>query len=250
VTVMQSLGCHTVKAEIQPNDRDANGGTSNQRAGVYSTDSLLAKFGGGQPSLEAKEGTTIWYGFAFTTNAAYRPHYDPAFGSWNTIWAFHDSSFGGSYSPLAPLNLEVATVGYPSGTRLCQNTGLVTLSPPRLQMQLNGGNKNTTNWPNDDTDNTCRRFLGPSFTSGTLYRVQIRVTWGAHKNGALQVWTNGVKWVDQTGVDTMWESGGTADPSMYPVFENYRYYDTSLPTDIMYYGGLIKGATQADVAVP
>jgi hypothetical protein len=252
VNVMQSLGCHTIKAEIQPNDRDANGGTANQRAQVIALDSYVAATG--QPSFGMKEGQTWWYGFAFTTNPGYVPHYDPVFGGWNAIQAFHNSPINGLWGPLAPLELAVTTLSPTKSSTLCQDSDTASentrLSTPRLLIMLEGGDQGSPTWPNDGPSVTCRRFLGPNFQSGHLYRVQYKITWGAHNDGALQVWMDGTKWVDVAGVSNMWYSGNTVDSGMYAEMTNYRYYDNTLPTSDVYYGGLIKGATQADVAVP
>jgi Polysaccharide lyase len=249
VKVMQSLGCHTIKAEVQPQDPDASGGTANQRAQVIALDSYLTS---GQPSFGIKEGQTHWYGFAFTTNSGFVPHYDPVNGNWNAVMSFHNSPINGVWGPLAPIMLEVDTLGPSNGaTNWDARASLTRLARPRLGIQLNGGNQNDSNWPNEgDGQITCHRFAGPVFTPGQLYRVQARITWGAHMNGALQVWIDGVKYVDVTGISNLWYSGTTVDNNAYPVFENYRYYDVMLPTNDVYYGGLLTGSSQADVTVP
>jgi Polysaccharide lyase len=247
--VMGSLGCRTVKAEIQPRDPDANGGTANQRAQLYTTDSLLSKYGG-HPSLDAKAGKASWYGFAFSTNTGYVPHYDPVFGNWNSIFSWHNAPINGVWGPLANIMLEVSTIGPTSGSEYRCGTPLSKLAQPRLNIQLNGGNQADSNWPNEDGQLTCRRYLGPVFQPGRKYRVQMFVKWGATMEGALQVWIDGTKYVDVSGISNMWYSGSTMDNGIYPVWENYRAYDTTLPTNIVYYGGLVKGAAQSDVAIP
>jgi hypothetical protein len=148
--------------------------------------------------------------------------------------------------------LEVDTLGPSNGaTNWNASAQMTRLAQPRLGIQLNGGDQNDSNWPNEgDGRITCHRYAGPAFYPGRLYRVQMKITWGAHMDGALQVWVNGVKYVDVTGISNLWYSGTTVDSNTYPVFENYRYYDTSLPTNDVYYGGLIRGSTQADVTVP
>jgi hypothetical protein len=252
VNVLQSLGCHTIKAEIRPADLDANGGTANQRAQVIATDQFMAQ--SGQPSFGIKEGQTHWYGFAFATNPGYVPHYDPVFGGWNTIQAFHNSAINGVWGPLAPIELAVTTIAPSSSEWTCQNGSSAwqntRLATPRLLIMVEGGDQNDPSWPNDGPTLTCRRYLGPGFQAGHLYRVQMKITWGAHKDGSLQVWIDGSKYVDVAGISDMWYSGSTVDAGMYAELTNYRYYDTTLPTNDVYFGGFITGSTQADVAVP
>jgi hypothetical protein len=266
VTVMQSvtgsygqLGtsgpCRTVKAEIQPTDYNANQSPSNaQRATIYAPDSNLTKlFYGSQPPVFPKSGDSWWYGFAFTTNPGYVPHYDPVYGNWNGIFAFHDSYFAGGWSPLAPFGIGVATLGPASGANEYRcGSSMAKLAEPRLEIVLTGGDRDNPNWASDGSNgtNTCRRYLGPVFRAGQLYRVMMFVKWDAYQNGALQVFVNGTKVVDVTGLSTMWRSGTNTDPGTYPIFQNYRYYDASLPVNAVYYGGLIKGSTQADVTIP
>jgi hypothetical protein len=246
---MQSLGCHTVKAEIQPNDRDANGGTSNQRAQVMASDGYVAT--NGQPSFGMKAGQTTWYGFAFRTNPGYTPHYDSVFGTFNGIFAFHNAPINGVYGPQAPVGFEVTTIAPTSGaTEWRSGVTMSRLLRPRLAIELNGGNQSDPSWPNEDGQFTCRRYLGPVFNAGQTYRIQLKVTWGAHMDGSLQVWIDGTQYVNVTGISNLWYSGSTVDNGMYPIFENYRAYDTTLPTNDVYYGGLIKGSTQADVTIP
>jgi hypothetical protein len=257
VSVMQSVTdaagqpCHTVKAEIQPHDVDARGGTSNQRAQLASDSSrMTGAFYGSQPALTPVPGQNWWYGFAFATNPGYTPHYDPTFGNWNSIFSWHNWYIGNSYGPLAPINLEVATIGPSTGENsyMCGST-MTKLFQPRLEVQLNGGNEDDPNWPKEDGQLTCRRYLGPVFQPGHLYRVQMYLNWDATMHGALQVWIDGTRYVDVSGISNMWYSGSTIDQNMYPIFENYRAYDTTLPTNDVYYGGLIRGSTQTDVAI-
>lgn len=249
VDIMHSLGCNTVRADILSNDPDANGGRANQRAQLYANDATLAHHGG-QPSLEAKVGKASWYGFAFATNPGYVPHHDRVLGNWNAIFAWHDAPINGMWGPLANILLEVATIGPRKGREYRCGVALHRLGTARLGIQLNGGDLNDPNWPRQTSRLTCRRFLGPVFTPGRRYRVQMRVKWGAHMNGALEVWIDGTKYVDVKRVSNMWYRGTTVDAGIYPVFENYSYYNASLPTRSVYYGGLIRGASRSDVDVP
>jgi Polysaccharide lyase len=251
VDVMRSLGCPTIRAEIRPTDPDANGGTANQRAQVIASDSDMAA--AGLPSFGIKEGQSHWYGFSFATNSGFVPtSKDPSF-NWNVIQAFHNSPINGQWGPLANIQISVDTRGPADGsTEWATNpvSGWARLPQPRLELQVNGGDQNASTWPSEGPTLTVHRWLGPAFVPGKLYRVQYKITWGAHKDGAVQLWIDGVKWVDVTGVSNMWYSGSTVDSGMYVELTNYRQYDTSLPTNSLFFGGIVTGATQADVAVP
>lgn len=249
VDVMHSLGCHTVRADIQPSDPDANGGRANQRAQLFANDSTLAHHGG-QPSLEARVGKTSWYGFAFATNPGYVPHHDRVRGNWNAIFSWHDAPINGRWGPLANILLEVATIGPRKGSQYRCGVPLRKLKQPRLGLQLNGGDLDDAGWPRESGRLTCRRQLGPVFTPGRRYRVQMRVKWGAHMDGALQVWIDGTKMIDVDRINNVWRRGPTIDGGIYPVFENYSYYNPSLPTRSVYYGGLVRGASRSDVDIP
>ena len=112
---------------------------------------------------------------------------------------------------------------------------------------LDGGNVNATG--SDTSQSTCRRYLGPEFQAGQRYRVSMRIKWNAYQNGEVEVWINDVRYVSELGISTWWRTGDILD-NIYPIFENYRKYDTSLPTNTVYYGGIIKGSIPADVAIP
>ncbi len=72
------------------------------------------------------------------------------------------------------------------------------------------------------------------------------ITFGPYKATVVQIHDG-----DTIDVDiVLIPRAGDIDPGMYPVFENYRAYDTSLPTNDVYYGGLIRGVSQAEVTVP
>jgi hypothetical protein len=260
VTTMQSVTgsygqpgtsgpCHTVKAEIQPNDYNPNQLPSNaQRATVYlSDDNATNSFFGSQPAISPQAGQAFWYGFNFTTNPGFVPHYDPVFGNWNGVFAWHDGNAG---APLAPIGLGIATLGPASGaSEYTCGSSMVKLAQPRLEVDLTGGDLGNPDWASDGSNgtNTCRRYQGPVFQPGHLYHVQMSVKWDANQQGTLQVFIDGTKYVDVGGVSTMWRSGSTSDPATYPIFQNYRIYDAGLPVNDVYYGGLIKGSTQFDV---
>jgi len=253
VNVMQSLGCHTIKAEIQPNDLDANGGTANQRAQVITMDSYLAS--ASLPSLGMKQGQTHWYGFALRTNAGYQPTKGTAtFGfNWNLLQAFHNSSINGVSGPLANVQIDVDTRGPCDGSTSWATdppSGWCVLAQPRLEVQVNGGDQNASTWPNEGPTLTVHRWLGPVFQPGHLYRFQYKIHWDAFGSGTLEWWVDGTKYVDVGGLNNMWHSGSTVDSNVYAEFSNYRWRDTTLPATDVYYGGLIRGETQADVIVP
>ena len=245
-----SGSCNTVKAEIQPNDPQALGiVNAAQRAVIRLTNPNAASGFYGYTSgsnVLPKHGETWWYGLAFSTNPGYRPHYDPAFGSWNNIFAWHNSIYSNPTG--TNLSVGVSTIGPSSGANQWScGSALAQLSKPRIIIGLDGGNVSTSG--SDTSQSTCRRYLGPEFQAGQRYRIGLRMKWNAYHNGEVEVWINGVRYVSQTGISTWWRSGDALD-NVYPIFENYRKYDTSLPTNIVYYGGIIKGATASDVAIP
>ena len=79
VSVMQSLGCHTVRAELRSGDLDTKGGTVNLRAQTYKDPSQTL-----YDTMGTNRGQTTWYGFAFSTNAGYVPQSDPNNPNWTT----------------------------------------------------------------------------------------------------------------------------------------------------------------------
>jgi hypothetical protein len=234
VQVMQGVGCATVKAELQPTDLSSNGGTDVQRAQLYSTDTLAAKYGA-QPGFEADPGKTMWYGFAFSTSAGYQPYTFSPYPNWNTVFTWHP---GGS----APSGLGLAIWTQAYNTTNC-NSGNKPFADgqPHLGLTLDGGDP--TGWPN--TGGNCLRYAGPTFVPGHLYRVAMKIGWSSSGTGELQLWIDGVQYVGATGISTMFSGQG-----VYPMFQNYRPYSTSLPTNDIFYGGLIKGSSLADVTIP
>jgi hypothetical protein len=259
VKVMQSVAastgqprtqgrCHTIKAQIDPRDPVVPGiANPSQRALVRLTNpNTTNPFYGPRPSIIPRNGETWWYGFAFATNAGFVPHRG-TFGNWNGIFAWHNN-----FGYLQNIMLEVDTLGPTKsggGAFSCVKP-LTTLSRPRLGIQLQGGNANDSSWPYGSSQLTCLRFQGPIFQPGRLYRVSMRVSWSPYMRGTLEVWFDGLKYVDVRGISNMWYSGSTIDSGIYPIFTNYRPYDTSLPINVVYYGGLIRGTTRADVGIP
>ena len=232
VGVMQSLGCHTIKAELRSGDLDTKGGTVNLRAQAYKDPSPTL-----YDTMGTNPGQTTWYGFAFSTNAGYVPQSDPNSPNWNVVFSWHSTLEGAGN----PASMEVATKAI--STVACNNsTTYVPWSDgkPRLMLEVNGGDP--ARWPLGGA--TCLRFPGPVFVPGHLYRVQEKVTWSDNYQGAVEWWVDGAKYADVTGVCTL-QLGG----NVYPLFENYRPFATTFPTADIYYGGLIKGPTKAAVKV-
>jgi hypothetical protein len=199
-----------------------------------------------------REGQTHWYGFAFSTNSGYTPQYTQYSGDWNIIQDFHNFPINGVNAPQAPLQMAVSSEGPTSGASCwTANTSLSKLGTPRLNLQLAGGDQNDPNWwLKDGLTATNHRCNGPAFVPGHLYRVQYKITWGAHMNGSVQWWIDGAQYLNISGISNMWYSGSTVDTGMYPIFANYRKYDTTVPTTDVYFGGLLVGDTQADVTAP
>ncbi|HLG90678.1 MAG TPA: heparin lyase I family protein, partial [Candidatus Saccharimonadales bacterium] len=134
-----------------------------------------------------------------------------------------------------------------------QPGGWTHISQPRIQLALTAGLNDSVG---DDANHTCRRIMGPVFEAGRLYKSIYQVKWDAFNNGSLRWWVDSgdgqgyVKYADWTGVSTLYRAGSNPDTGTWPTLLNYRKYDTSLPTSIMYYGGFIRGSTMEDVVIP
>jgi Polysaccharide lyase len=243
--------CDTVKAEVDATDPQAPGIVNpSQRAAIRLTNpNATNSFYGysGSSSVLPSYGDTTWYGFAFATNPQYTPHYDPAYGTWNNIFAWHNSTYSNATG--SNWSIGVSTIGPSSGASSwsCGQAALTRLAQPRLLISLDGGDVSQSG--NDTSTSTCKRILGPVFQPGQRYRLATRIKWDAYQNGSVEVWINDAQYVDLSGISTWWRSGSSLDND-YPIFENYRKYDNTLPANIVYYGGLIRGSTQADVAIP
>jgi len=251
--LMQSLGCETVKAELRAADPDTNGASGGvQRAQLYATDGQLQKYGR-QPPLGDVRGATTWYGFAFATNPGYKPQTgkpDGTWANWNLIFSWHNTPLAGVWGPQANIQMVVATTAPRNGAAAVKCGAAYAAVQPRLSVDVNGGNQDDPKWYDDDADNTCRRYFGPAFVPGHVYRVEMQITWGDHGAGSVRLWIDGMQVVDASGIDNMWY-GAAGQAGLYPVFENYRPYSPDVnATNIVYYGGLVKGSTRADVQVP
>ena len=231
---MQSVGCATVKAEIQSADLSSNGGTDVQRAQLYTSDQLLAKYGN-QPPLDTQPGMTSWYGFAFSTNTGYRPFAASTYPNWNSILTWHPAGSAGGGTGIGVWTRAYNTTSCISGLKAFDD------GQPHLGFVLDGGDSGT--WPN--AGSTCKRFAGPAFVAGRTYRVAMKIVWSSSDAGAVQLWIDGTQYVDVGGVSTLFAGQG-----VYPLFQNYRPFTNTLPTNDVYYGGLIKGASLADVTIP
>jgi hypothetical protein len=236
VSVMKGLGCETMKAEIQANDPDTTGGTGPQRAQLYTSDTLLTRYGA-QPSLGTGRGNYRWYGFAFATNGGYRPQNSTSWPNFNYLFSWHNSG-----SASAPNVI----VGVATASQSGCGQALVPLSQPRVYVEVNGGDP--AKYPYAGA--TCRRFFGPTFVAGSRYTVEMGIKWADNGTGSAAVWINGQQVANATGVSTLWLNEG-----VYPLFENYRPGKAMIGnliswTNTVYYGGLLAGPTQADVALP
>jgi len=232
VSVMQSVGCHTIKAELRSGDLDTKGGRANLRAQTYRTPSQAL-----YETMRTNRGQTTWYGFAFSTNAGYVPQSDSNSPNWNVVFSWHSTlEGGGNPMSLVVATKRVSTVACSTSTRYLQ----WARRKPHLMLEVNGGDP--ARWPLGGA--TCLHVPGPVFVPGHLYRVQEKVTWSDNYQGAVEWWVDGAKYADVTGVCTL-QLGG----NVYPLFENYRPFATTFPTADIYYGGLIKGPTKAAVKV-
>jgi polysaccharide lyase-like protein len=235
VPVMTGLGCSTIKAELQANDPDPNGGTTVQRAQLYTTDSLLASHGN-QPPLGTVRGNYRWYSFAFATNSGYRPQNSSALPNYNFIFSWHQSVADGTPNII----FDVASVEGPCGGPA------KALAQPRIGIELNGGD--LKKFPYNGA--TCRRFFGPTFVAGARYTVEMGVKWADDGTGSFEIWINGQQVANVANVSTLWQG-----QTVYPIFQNYRpgksmIGDLITWTNTVYYAGLVAGASRANVALP
>jgi hypothetical protein len=232
VRVMQSVGCHTIKAELRSGDLDTKGGKTNLRAQTYRTPSQVL-----YDTMRTNRAQTNWYGFAFSTNAGYVPQSSPGSPNWNVVFSWHSTVEGGGN----PISLVIATKRV--STVAC-NTSTRYLpwarGKPHLMLEVNGGDP--ARWPTGGA--TCLHFPGPVFVPGHLYRLQEKVTWSDNYQGAIEWWVDGIKYADVTGVCTL-----RLGANVYPLFENYRPFATTFPTADIFYGGLVRGRTRAAVKV-
>lgn len=237
VSLMKGVGCDTVKAQIQPDDPDPNGSNGPQHAQLYSTDSLVAKYGN-LPSFGAVRGNYKWYSFAISTPAGgYKPQSSAAYPNWNELFSWHNGGSAGAPNVI----LEVATA---------QQSGcggaFTKLATPRLEFEVNGGN--WSQYPYSGA--TCRRFFGPNFVAGQRYTIEMGIKWADNGTGTFEGWINGQQVANVSGISNLW----TGD-NVYPIFENYRPGKAQIGnmitwTNDVYYAGLIAGPTHADVALP
>jgi hypothetical protein len=239
VAVMQSVGCHAVKAQIQPNDPTTNNGTD-QRAQIISDDSDQTVVGA--PSFGISRRQTWYYGFAFDTNPQYEPQNDYSlYPQWNVIQSWHGDA-GAPY--FAGPGLIVATENQANdGTLLGQFT-----DGPHLQLDILG----QSNCSGTPTNQQLHIHDPYPFQPGHRYVIQEEITWGDSGTGAMALWIDGrnvLPWT--TGISDL--ACGYGD---YPVLENYRPYPTYVNgapisvTNDVWYGGLIRGSSLADVAIP
>lgn len=210
-----------------------------------------------------QQGEESWWGYACQTNPGFIAHGqitpDLSFPGWNSFGLQLHQTIG----LLGPVMQEIWTAQPTSGFSLgpqgnkwwtCNGVGpFQHMSPPRLALALTGGLNDVTT---DDATHTCRRALGPVFVAGRRYRTLYRVVWDAFQQGLIEWWVNAdddagyVKWASWTGVSTLWRSGSSPDTGTYPTMLNYRRYDMSLPSNIIYYAGFVKGPKLDDVVIP
>jgi hypothetical protein len=255
--------CRTVAVRIDANDPQTPGITAGSQGSVLRLDDTQEHNPdyGARPSTHPLQGETWYYGFAAATNAGYAPHYDNAWGMWNSFGLEWHSSIG----LLGPVMQEIATIAPSSGgttgpngavTYTCPETwnGMSRISQPRLQIALTGGlNDQTTN----DASHTCLRIQGPVFRPGQVYKTIYQIKWDSQQHGSFKWWVDSgdgrgyLLYADFTGVSTLWrDASGNVDSKTYPQLLNYRKTDTSLPTSIMYYAGYVRGSTMDDVVIP
>jgi hypothetical protein len=236
VHVMTSLGCHTIRARLRPNDPTTDGG-SVQRAQLISSDTLQLKRGRGR-SFGVVRGQTWYYGFAFATNRGYKPQNSRKWPNWNMIFDWHWTEGAPTCGMvLIDVSTQRATRGSPK--RFADRR-------PRLSLDICGTSSArpaiAQQW----------HFYDPRpFRPGHRYRIYEKIRWGDSNTGAIAWWVDDAQvtpWT--TGVSTM-----AAGYGEFPVFENYRPANARIGnlitwTNDVYYGGLVKGASLSDVAIP
>jgi Polysaccharide lyase len=245
--------CHTVAAEVDGTTPQVAGiANASQRAVMrLSSPNTSSSFYGysTDTSLLPQRGSTWWYGFAFRTNTGFVPHgfasYDAAFGNWNNFMSWHTSTLSGVGDGwgLGFFIGNNAPAGSPAGAQYGCGASLTQVQP-YIGVAVSGGDMANS------AAQTCLRWRGPNFVAGALYKVAMRVTWSADQTGSVDIWINGAQYVHATGISEWWKNGSTYDAGPYPLLYNYRRYDSSLPRDIFYFGGLIRGSTATDVEIP
>ncbi len=231
VDVMSSLGCETIRASVAPGDPTDPGGCC-QRAQMISSDSMQAAKGG--PSFGVVRGETHWYGFAFSTNAGYKPQ-SATYPDWNNIFIWH----GTSGAPFCGLALAVSTKVDTNGSYSSFPDG-----QPHLSLDLWGNSTTNLGFTQE------YHFYDPApFQPGHRYRIAMKVLWGDSNTGGVEWWVDGRQVTPfTTGLTNMAVGYG-----LYPIFENYRPAASSAGitwTNTVYYGGLVKGSSLADVSLP
>jgi hypothetical protein len=250
--VMESVGCHSVAATIAPNDPTTGGGTV-QRAQIISDDGDQSSVNVNGPSFGMTAGSAYYYGFAFETNPDYVAENSSPF--FNTLMTFHpggasqysggtleDSAYG-PFNDHGTANPSDDTYGNPWTD--CTNP--VAGVCGHLVFQI-AGQRNCSGTPTNEQ----RWFNDPHpFVPGERYVIQAHITWASNDHGAATVWINGTQVGDLTGISTL-----ACGDTPYPVLENYRPYPTyvngseTTHTNTVWYGGLIRGNTLTDVAIP
>jgi hypothetical protein len=196
------------------------GSTFQERADIYYN-------GGAGPSPAGPTGiaagVTQWWRWAQKTAADYVPQNDGTTPRWNNYGGeFHNTGSG----PQA--NVQV----------------LVDAGLTKLGIDINGGV--AASWPGSGTQRQYNIF---DFVAGELLDFIMQVKWASDGTGFVNIWVsrNGgsyTQYVADTGPN-LWVSEGA-----YPKMANYRRTGASGHTNIVYFTGLLRGASLADLAVP
>jgi hypothetical protein len=228
VDVMNSLGCHTIKAEIHPHDPTTNNGTV-QRAQII--------FDHGPSAIGAIRGQTWYYGWAFATNPAYTAQHSTTWPQFNVIMSWHGTRgspyFSGTGTIISTLNERNDGSTFPYADK-------------KYHLMFDSVGTDCTGKHSQWHIHDPRPFQ-----PGHRYVIQEEIRWGDSHDGGMAVWVDGrqiLHWT--TGLSNM-----ACGYGVYPVFENYRPADALIGnllsgTNDAYYGGLIKGTTLSDVAIP
>lgn len=233
VDVMNALGCTSLKCVIPANEACVNG---SNRAQLFSTDNIATSRG--QPDFGMHAGEEWWYGFAFKTDAGYTPQ-NGQNPNWNSIFCFHP---GAPYPMAGQHDISVWTKNEAGGGSFVPFTD----GKPRLGVNIRGENAAGQTYYFSKADSL-------PFVPGQRYVVQWRMKWSDSGQGEVEVWIDGRNVVPTvTGVTNL----AYGVPNEYPLFQSYRRCPAlkdGVPitnSNTVWYGGLVKAATRAGVAIP
>jgi hypothetical protein len=157
------------------------------------------------------QGQEEWWAHSLLLPAGYVVPPAGATWEWGVLFNFHHSLAGGGQP-----NFQIASL--PTGVELWVCGGPVVLNAPSF-----------------------RAALGP-LTKGVWYDCVYHIKWSANSDGVFQAWVNGKQVMDYSG-PTLY-----AGQSAYLKLANY-HSPLGVPVSVVH-SRIVRGATQADVALP